>query len=163
MEGSGRNVIDFEFKGICVNATVEIARREFRDSQGHHLNRSDRNTRVKVSFWDFVIDNDLYQLAMVKSTLSYFIQAYWKRSSKAVSKIELATALEHFHGRYPQSLNLIARQKNGIHSLEVSLTENGTPAGEVYLSGQEMIMLDIAIGKVINLLTPQTVYIENKK
>jgi hypothetical protein len=147
-------VIDFEFKGICVNATVEIARREFRDSQGHHLNRFDRNTRVKVSFWNFVIDNDLYQLAMVKSTLNYFMQAYWKRSSKAGSKIELATALEHDDVFNLQSLNLIARQKNGIQYLEVSVAEDGNPAGEVYLSAKEVIMLDIAISKAINLLTP---------
>ena len=153
-------MIDFEFKEICVNATVEIARREFRDSQGHHLNRFDRNTRVKVSFWNFVIDNDLYQLAMVKSTLNYFMQAYWKRSSKGGSKIELATALEHGDLFTLQSLNLIARQKNGIQYLEVSVAEDGKPAGEVYLSAKEVIMLDIAISKAINLLTPDYKIIE---
>ena len=34
------------------------------------------------------------------------------------------------------------------------MTEDGRPAGEVYLSAQEVIMLDIAIGKAINLLSP---------
>jgi hypothetical protein len=34
------------------------------------------------------------------------------------------------------------------------------PAGEVYLSAQEVIMLDIAIGKAINLLSPETVYLQ---
>ena len=151
-------MIEFEFKGIRVSATVEIARREFRDSQGHHLNRFDRNTRVKVSFWDFVIDNDLYRLAMVKSTLNYFMQAYWKRSSKAGSKIELATVLFHDDDFNPQSLNMIARQKNGIQSLEVSMAEDGRPAGGVYLSAQEVIMLDIVVGKAIGLLAPETIY-----
>jgi hypothetical protein len=153
MEGGGRKLIEFEFKGIEVEVTVEMERYEFRDSGGHHKNHFNRNAHVMVRFWDFVIHNDLYELALVKSTLSYFMQAYWKRNSKTGSKIELATALEHFHGRYPQSLNLIARQKNGMHSLEVSLTENGKPAGEIYLSGQVVIMLDITIGKAINLLT----------
>jgi hypothetical protein len=60
-----------------------------------------------------------------------------------------------------QSLNLIAKQRNNINSLEVSLTENGNRFGCVYLSAQEVIMLDIAIAKAITLLTPQTVYIEN--
>lgn len=154
-------MIDFEFKEIRVNATVEIARREFRDSGGHHLNRFDRNTRVKVSFWDFVMVNDLYELAMVKSTLSYFMQAYWKRSSKAGSRIELATAIMHDDDFNPQSLNLIARQKNGIQSLEISVAEDGKSAGEVYLSAQEVIMLDIAIGKAINLLPPEMICLEN--
>ncbi len=55
---------------------------------------------------------------------------------------------------------MIARQKNGIQSLEISVADNGMPAGEVYLSGQEVIMLDIAIGKAINLLSPETVYLQ---
>ena len=154
-------MIYFEFKGICVHATVEVTRREFRDSGGHFLNRFDRNTCVRVSFWDFLIENDLYQLAMVKSTLSYFMQSYWKRSSKAGSKIELATAIMHDDDFNLQSLNLIARQKNGIQSLEVSVADAGTPAGETYLSAREVIMLDIAIGKAINLLSPEIVYLEN--
>ncbi len=147
-------MIDFEFKGICVYATAEISWRELKDSGSHHVNRFDRNTNVKVSFWDFVIFNDLFELAMVKSTLSYFMQAYWKRSSKAGSKIELAMALFHDDDFNPQALNMIARQKNGIQSLEVSVADNGMHAGEVYLSAQEVIMLDIAVGKAINLLSP---------
>ncbi len=153
-------MVDFEFKGICVNATAEISWRELKDSGGHHLNRFDRNTSVKASFWDFVIFNDLFELAMVKSTLSYFMQAYWKRSSKAGSKIELATVLFHDDDFNPQALNMIARQKNGIQSLEISVADDGMPAGEVYLSAQEVIMLDIAIGKAINLLSPETVYLQ---
>ena len=153
-------MIDFEFKGICVNATAEISWRELKDSGGPHVNRFDRTTRVKVSFWDFVIFNDLFELAMVKSTLSYFMQAYWKRSSKAGSKIELATAFFHDDDFNSQALNMIARQKNGIQSLEISVADNGMPAGEVYLSAQEVIMLDIAIGKAINLLSPETVYLQ---
>lgn len=153
-------MVDFEFKGICVNATAEISWRELKDSGGHHVNRFDRNTSVKVSFWDFVIFNDLFELATVKSTLSYFMQAYWKRSSKAGSKIELATVLFHDDDFNPQALNMIAKQKNGIQSLEVSVADNGILSGEVYLSAQEVVMLDIAIGKAINLLSPETVYLQ---
>ena len=153
-------MVDFEFKGICVNATAEISWRELKDSGRHHVNRFDRNTSVKVSFWDFVIFNDLSELATVKSTLNYFMQAYWKRSSKSGSKIELATVLFHDDDFNPQALNMIARQKNGIQSLEISVADNGMPAGEVYLSAQEVIMLDIAIGKAINLLSPETVYLQ---
>ena len=59
-----------------------------------------------------------------------------------------------------QSLCLVARQKNSIHSLEIILIENGKTANNIYLSGQEVIMLDIAIGKAINLLSPETVYLQ---
>ncbi len=88
-------MVDFEFKGIRVNATGELERYDYKDAGNRGQTRFNRNMVVTVGFWDFVIVNDLYELAMVKSTLSYFMQAYWKRSSKAGSKIELATALFH--------------------------------------------------------------------
>lgn len=153
-------MVDFEFKGIRVNAKGELERYDYKDAGNRGQTRFNRNMVVTVGFWDFVIVNDLYELAMVKSTLSYFMQAYWKRSSKAGSKIELATALFHDDDFNSQALNMIARQKNNIQSLEVSVTNDGRPAGEVYLSVQEVIMLDITIGKAINLLSPETVYLQ---
>ena len=153
-------MIDFEFKGIHVNAKVELERYDYKDANNRGQTRFNRNMIVTVGFWDYIIFNDLFELAMVKSTLNYFMQAYWKRSSKAGSKIELATVLFHDDDFNPQALNMIARQKNGIQSLEVSVADNGMPAGEVYLSAQEVIMLDIAIGKAINLLSPETVYLQ---
>ncbi len=147
-------MIEFNFKGISVSVTVEMERYDYRDNGGHYKTRFNRNTLVKANFWGFVIDNDLFELATVKSSLNYFMQAYWKRSSKAGSKIELVTVLKRNNGGNPQALYLVARQKDGIHSLEISLVEKGAPTGKIYLNGQEVIMLDIAIGKAINLLTP---------
>lgn len=154
-------MVKFEFKGIKIEATVEMEQYDFRDNRGNYKTHFNRKAGVMIRFWDFVIYNDLYELAMVKSTLNYFMQAYWKRSTKQGTKIELATSLEHKDDGSRQSLNLIAKQRNNINSLEVSLTENGNRFGCVYLSAQEVIMLDIAIAKAITLLTPQTVYIEN--
>lgn len=153
-------MIEFNFKGISVSATVEMERYDYRDNGGHYKTRFNRNTLVRANFWGFVIDNDLYELAMVKSTLNYFMQAYWKRTSKAGSKIELVTMLKRYNGGNQQALYLVARQKDGIHSLEISLVEKGAPSGKIYLNGQEVIMLDIAIGKAINLLTPDYNIIE---
>jgi hypothetical protein len=164
MEGGGNRVIKFEFKGIKIAAMVEMERYDYRDANNHARTRFDRKVLVTADFWNFHIVNDLYDLAFVKATLNYFMQAYWKRSSKEGSRIDLATALDHGSDCPPygfmQSLNLIARQKNKKHFLEVSLFENGHPAGEIYLGGQEVIMLDIALGKSINLLTPEAVYHE---
>ena len=153
-------MIEFNFKGISVSATVEMERYDYRDNGGHYKTRFNRNTLVRANFWGFVIDNDLYELAMVKSSLNYFMQAYWKRTSKAGSKIELVTMLKRYNGGNQQALYLVARQKDGIHSLEISLVEKGAPSGKIYLNGQEVIMLDIAIGKAINLLTPDYKIIE---
>lgn len=157
-----KRMIEFGFRGIRIEAKVEMERYDFRDFRGNYRTRFNRKACAVIHFWDFVIFNNLYELAMVKSTLNYFMQAYWKRSTKQGTKIELATSLEHRDDDSLQSLSLIAKQKNQIHSLEISLTENGNRSACIYLSAQEVIMLDIAIGKVIALLTPQTVYSENE-
>ena len=148
----------FEYKGIRIEGTAEIERYDYKDANSVGRTRFDRNVFVRVHFWDFVIDNDLYELAMVKSSLNYFMQSYWKRSRKQGSKIELATSLEHQDNGSLQSLKLIAKQKNNVSSLEVTLAENSNRLGCVYLSAQEVLMLDIAVAKAITLLTPQTVY-----
>jgi hypothetical protein len=151
-------MVNFEFKDIRVEVTVNMERHDYKDTTGHYRSHYRREAVVNVNFWDFVICNNLYELALVKSTLNYFMQAYWKRSSKQGTKIELSTSLEHGDFLTLQILNLIAKQKNNVYSLEVSLTNNGQLLAPIYLSAQEVIMLDIAISKAINFLTPQTVY-----
>jgi len=150
----------FEFKDIWIEARGEMERYDYEDSTNHYRSHYNRNTVVTVNFWNFVICNDLYELAMVKSALNYFMQAYWKRSTKQGAKIELATSLEHGVDDTLQKLNLIAKQKNNVYSLEVSLTDIKHQFAPIYLSGQEVIMLDIAISKAINILTPEAVYID---
>ena len=148
-------MIEFDYKGVRISATAEMSRHDFKDANNINRTRLNRNVKVRVSFWSFDIYDDLYELSMVKSTLTYFMQAFWKRSSKQGAKIELATSLEH---QFPkQMLSLIARQKNNKHSLEVSLTENNQQINCVYFSGQEVIMIEIAISKVIALLMPDVV------
>jgi hypothetical protein len=141
----------FSFKDIRIEATVNIQQQVFTMGSKGHVTRE---TTVSVRFWNFVITDNLYELAMIKSTMNYFMQAYWKRSTKQGTKIEmLATSIEHNYGA--QKLNFTPRQKNSIHSLEVSLIDGGLPSTSMYLSAQDVIMLDIAISKAIALLTPE--------
>ena len=145
-------MVKFYYRDIKVEAIVKMTRYDYRDANNVGRTRFDRNVYVTVAFWDFVIENNLDELALIKSTLNYYMQCYWKRSSKQGQKIDLATTLEH--NDKMQKLNLIARQKNNKHSLEVSLTENNQQINCVYFSGQEVIMIEIAISKVIALLMP---------
>ena len=149
-------MIDFDFKGIRINALVDMEQRTYKDHDGRQKTRFDRNVSVGVRFWNFVIRNgDLCELAFVKSTLNYFMQAYWKRSSKEGSKIDLAKALHHNEFlMVPQSLYFTARQKDKKHFLHICLQQRGVTVNEAYLDGQEVIMLEIAIGKAISLLAP---------
>jgi len=149
-------VIDFDYKGIRVEATVDTQQIDYKDAGNRNRTRFERNVQVFVHFWDFVIWNgNLQELAFVKSCLQYFMQGYWKRASKEGSKIDLAKALHHEDAREGRlSLYFIARQKDKKHYLQICLQRAGKTVNEIYIDGQEAIMLDIALSKAINLLTP---------
>lgn len=150
-------MIEFFFKGIRVSALENMERRTYKDAGGRSRTRFDREVSVSVRFWDFMLmEGDLQELAFVKATLSYFMQAYWKRSSKQGSRIELEKGLRHLeNASNDEELLFKARQKDRNNYLQIAHVRNGMPLDEVYLDGQEVIMLDIAIQKAINLLTPQ--------
>jgi hypothetical protein len=152
-------LIDFNFKGISITASVRMEQSTYKDVGGHDRSRFDKDVTVSVQFWDFVLRyGDLYELTFVKATLNYFMQSYWKRSNKHGAKIELAKVLHRkdYHGNQ-QALCFVARQKNKRNYLHITQVKKGETDNEVYLDGQEVIMLDIAIGKAINLLSPKIV------
>ncbi len=156
-------MVRYDFKGIKVEAKVLVDRQDYRDGGGHYKSRIDKNSKIVVRFWGFTIAGCLTELAFVKSTLNYFMQCYWKRTSKEGSKIELIKTLCREFGKDDeQKLFLIARQKNKKHFLQICLQQKGSTVNECYLDGQEVIMLDIAIGKAINLLAPTTISIEEE-
>jgi len=132
---------------------------DYDDARGNHRTRLEKNVSVFVHFWDFTIWNgNLQELAFIKSSLQYFMQCFWKRTNKEGSKIEFAKELHHEGFPFGhQSLFFVARQKNKKHFLHVFLSQEGNSVREIYLEGQEVIMLDIAIGKAISLLTPSSV------
>ena len=148
--------LEFNFKGITISTSVYMHEKGYKDGGGHSRIRFDREVTVDVSFWDYAFqDGDLYELAFVRSILQYFMQAYWKRSSKEGSRIELAKVLSRKDRNGKQeSLCFAARQKDNRNYLQISLVKKGEAVKEEYLEGQEVIMLDIALGKAMNLLTP---------
>lgn len=148
---------NFNYRGIITEAIASMQRYDYKDANNIGRTRFDRKVCVKAKFWNFEICDDLFEFAFVKSSLSYFMQAYWKRSSKQGSKIELATSLEH--QTTSQILYFNARQKNNQQSLEISLHEQWCPSEQIYLTIHEVIMLDTAISKAISLLAPETNYI----
>lgn len=151
-------MIEYEFRGIKILAETDMIREDFKDADNKYRTRFDRHNKVKVQFWEFIIDGSLTELAFVKSSLNYFMQAYWKRTSKEGSRVDLAKGLHHEDSRAGrQSLYFTARQKDNKHFLHICLKQGGATVNESYLDGQEVIMLDVAIGKAISLLVPKTV------
>lgn len=148
-------MINFDYNGIIIAAVAAMNRYDYTDANNIGRTRFDRNVRVTVSFWElFYIQDDLYELATLRSTLNYFMHAYWKRKGKKEGKIELSTSLEHTNSYPKRTLSFIAKQKNNKNYLEIMLTENGVESKCIYLGSQEVIMMDIAIAKAIALLTP---------
>jgi hypothetical protein len=149
-------IVRFDFKGISISSSFYMDERIYKDAGGHKRTRFDREVSLYVSFWDFDLqDGNLYELAFIRSILHYFMQAYWKRSSKEGSRIELAKVLSRkdYKGEH-KALCFVAKQKDKKNYLQIYHTKKGETVKEVYLDGQEVIILDIALGKAINLLTP---------
>lgn len=151
-------MIYLDFKDIQVVATVEMHQHNFNDAFNTQRRRMEKCTVVTVAFWDFVVPNS--ELIFIKSILQYFMSCYWKRGSKDGSKIQLQKELVYYDGDIPKTLQLMARQKAKEHYLYVSLLWRGLPANEVYIDAQEVMMLDIAISKAINLLMPEVMNIK---
>ena len=149
-------MINFDYKGIRIDATVDNQQIEYTDSSNRQRTRFERDVMVFVHFWDFTIWNgSLQELAFVKSCLQYFMQGYWKRAVKEGSKIDLVKVLHREDSREGRlSLYFIAKQKAKKHYLQICLQCAGKTLNELYIDGQEAIMLDIALSKAINLLTP---------
>ena len=144
-------MLNFTLNGIDIKADAEATRIDYKDAWGNHKSRVERKIDIEVKFWGFIIyTDDFFGISFIKSVLQYFLHCYWKRSSK-VNRINLSKSLWQHDST---ALNFAARQKNNANYLHIYLTENGKTVDEVYLDGQEVIMLDIALGKVLNLLQP---------
>lgn len=151
-------MMEFDFEGIKVIATAEMKQINYKDERKGISTRHERVVNVVVYFWNFAINGDLYELAFVKSSLQFFMQAYWKRANKEGAKIKFEKVLcrkDKLYGH--QSLCFDARQKANEYSLHISYQSGGRTLNEVYLDGQEVVMLDIAIGKAISWLAPGTI------
>jgi hypothetical protein len=148
-------MINFDYKGIRIEATVYNQQVDYKDAGNRCRTRFERDVRVFVHFWDFLIWNgNLEELAFAKSCLQFFMQAYWKRSGKETSKIDLSKGLHHDDVKGRLSLYFIARQRDKKNYLQICLQRAGNTVNEIYIDGQEAIMLDIAIAKAINFLSP---------
>jgi len=148
-------MLDFELDGIRIKISGEMEYFEYKDARSQVRTRFERKVNIHVQFWDCIILGNLQNFSLIKSSLLYFMQGYWKRSGKEASRIDLATEIyrHHPHGD-AQTLHFAARQKNKKNFLHISLESNDSIVNEVYLDGQKVLMLDIAIGKALYFLTP---------
>ncbi len=142
--------------GIKVEIEAELKRHEYTDSNYHKHSRFERKMEIRVMFWELIISGNLQDLSLIKSSLTYFMQGYWKRSGKEASKIDLVTNIIKYHPHgYILRLHFSARQKDKKNFLHVSLEKNGLMQNQIYLDGHQVLMLDVAIGKALYFLSPE--------
>jgi uncharacterized membrane protein len=145
----------YDWKGTRIAVTAALRPQAYQDLDNVRRTRLDRQLEVSVQFWDFLLENgNLFEYSFVRAALSYFIHAYWKRTSKQESRIDLDVTLPHDKG-YPalRTLHFTAHQKNKRHYLHIYLGGEGE-AHECYLSGHEVLTLEAAIGKAMGQLSP---------
>jgi hypothetical protein len=149
-------MLEFKMDGIEVEIEAELERHEYTDSNRYKHSRFERKVEIRVKFWEFVMLGNLQDLSLIKSSLTYFMQGYWKRSGAAASRIDLDTSIfKHQSLDYVWNLNFSDRQKDKKSFLRVCLERNGLMQHQMYLDGQQVLMLDVAIGKAISLLSPR--------
>lgn len=149
-------MLKFELNGIKVEIEAELERNEYTDSNRYKHSRFERKMEIRVMFWELIISGNLQDLSLIKSSLAYFMQGYWKRAGKEASKIDLVTNIIKYHPNgYIMRLHFSARQKDKKNFLHVSLEKNGLMQHQIYLDGQQVLMLDVAIGKALYFLSPK--------
>jgi hypothetical protein len=151
-------MFNFQYKGIEMAVVNRPELYEYEVEENKKRIGRNRNNFVSVKFWDFIIkDGDLFELARVKSWFMYFMQAYWKRSTKEGNRIDLSRTLTHeiANKEYATSTLIFnAVQQKKTSYLHICQKNDEEKIGEIYLSGDDVIMLDVAIGRCINLLSP---------
>ncbi|MBV5339818.1 MAG: hypothetical protein J0665_09710 [Deltaproteobacteria bacterium] len=152
------NNLRFKLKEFAVDATANMVEVKFKNGTRGTESRHQRHVTVCVSYGPFTFGNDdLTELIYVKSTLQYFMSCYWKRSNKNGSNINLMKSIEREIKIYGmQKIVFEARQKANEHYLYVCIQNDGNTYLEAYFDGQEVIMLDAALGKAISWLNPKT-------
>ena len=152
-------MIDFDYKGIRIDATTESIQHDYTDANHHKKTRFERQTLVFFHFWDFTIWNgNLTELTFIKAILQIFMHKCKTKGTKEGCKIDLVKALHHNRRQEgQQSLWFIARQKDKKPYLHICLQAEGNTINEVFFDDLEVTLLDIALSKTINLLTPNNI------
>lgn len=82
-------MIAFELGGIKVEIRAELESTEYKDATNRARVHFERKVKILVKFWDFPILGNLQELSLIKSSLIYFMQGYWKRSGKRPAELIL--------------------------------------------------------------------------
>jgi len=144
--------LSYETEAINVEIRSHVEEYDYMDVNKREKTRFERQMKVLVRFWDFHSRSNLQDLAVIKGVLSYYTHGYWKRSGKEIYKLNINQELR----QDTLVLRFADRQKNKMNFLYISLHKNEALVSETYLDIQEAIILEVAVSKAMQLLSPTT-------
>jgi hypothetical protein len=154
--------LQYETEEIGVDIRLRVEEIPYKDARHQEKSRLERQIETRVRFWDFYSKNNLHELLIIKGALSHFMHGYWKRSGKEPYRLninqELWRTIPDGNGQLTgnQVLRFADRQKNKVNYLHISLHNNKALVEETYLDIQEVIILEGAIVRAMQLLSPTT-------
>ena len=154
--------LSYETEAISVEIRSQVEEYDYMDANKREKTRFERQMKVLVRFWDFKCQSNLQDLAIIKGVLLYYTHGYWKRSGKEIYKLNINQELCQDNYSFPGNLaeklvlRFADRQKNKMNSLHISLHKNEKLVAEMYLDIQEAIILEVAVNKAMQLLSPTT-------
>lgn len=133
-------MITYHWKNVHIEITKTRVLQRHKDTYGTGRDIFVRNVEVDIWFWNYYVKG-LTRLALIKSVLQSFM--YNRMGDILVKDFVI------------DSLRLQKTQKDGKQYLKFELCEiDGSVDKEEYFNYQEVVMLDIALGKALNFLSP---------
>ena len=133
-------MITYHWKNVHIEITKTHVPQRQEDTYGTGRNIFVRNVEVDIWFWNYYVKG-LTSLALIKSVLQSFM---YNRMGDISAKDFVI-----------DSLQLQKTQKDGKQYLKFELHGiDGSIDKEEYFNYQEVAMLDIALGKALNFLSP---------
>lgn len=146
----------FECHGIKIDIEAKLVVREILDGKKDTIKRTEREITASTYFFNYSVkDKDLTTYAFIKSVLQTYTSLYKSSQGKIGYKIDLDETIHQTSRPYGmQSLQFASKQKSGINSLYICQKNDNEKVWDVYLRYHEVLMLDIALGKVISMMGP---------
>lgn len=150
-------MIEFKWKGICVNTFVRMDPVEFCYPEGHERVMFQKMQFISADFLGYVGDDYLGFIAFAKVCFTFFIQSSWRsRTKNGLTRIPLNESMQGgSDNREPMTIRFAAKQKDNQHYLHIhTLNHETEEEKEVYLSVFDAMLLEAVMTKFLNVMQP---------
>ena len=151
------SIILFNMKDIKITAKACSKQVPYQNLNGSKL-RLDRFVSVEANFFGLMSVNEHHvdDLIFIKAACTYFMHGFWKRNGSPTEHTAFPATRSCAGGR---TITLECAQQKNQSSLRIKVKFDDLdiidPVRECYLNAHEVLTLDAALNKTINLIHPQ--------